>query len=182
MRKFVLIPIVNLGTEATGLFIEIMSEPACLTGVNFQQLKNSGLAREVKKTEAILKRLSHSRTSSNHLYLSHQFINMSNLPISFGLTLASFLQHKKCFYRKIITIGDIDMSSSQLLISAGHYFETQLTAILELGRQPFKIALFVPAQQLNESHHYLAHDLAELNIELNAVDTLYEALSYLGVA
>jgi hypothetical protein len=57
-----------------------------------------------------------------------------------------------------------------------------MAAILALGKQPYRVALFIPAQLLDETQNDLPHHFAELNIELKAVTTLYEALTCLGVA
>ncbi len=82
MRKFILIPVVNLGIKPKGVFLEIISESANFGGVNFQDLKNSGLANEVAITEAILNRLSHPKISACHLYLSHHLQNLNSHSIS----------------------------------------------------------------------------------------------------
>jgi hypothetical protein len=182
MRKFILIPVVSLGVEPKGLFLEIICEAACFGGVDFQNLKNSGLAKEVAITEKILTRLSHPKTSACHLYLSNHFLNLNSLSISLGLTLAAFLQQKNCRYHKIIAIGEIDLHSLHLSVSNEHFFETQITAIIALGKQPYLVALFVPAQLLNDTHHALSNRLEKLNIELKVVATLYEALTCLRVA
>ncbi len=182
MRKFILIPVVKMGKEPKGLFLEIISEPSCFGGVDFQNLKNNGLAEEVAITEKILNRLKYLKTTASQLYLSGYFLNINNLSISLGLTLSAFLQQKNCRYNKIIVLGEIDVNSSQLLVSGGPFFETQIATILSLGRQPSTVALFVPAQLLIGSQHDLSNHLAELNIELKVVATLYDALSRLGVA
>ncbi len=182
MRKFILIPVVKLGKEPKGLFLEIISETRCFGGVSFQHLINNGLAEEVALTEKILNRLDQLKPTASQLYLTSHLLNINNLSISLGLTLSAFLQQKKCRYNKIIVLGEIDVNSSQLLVFGGHFFETQLATILSLGRQPSTVALFVPTQLLNELHHDLSNHLVALNIELKGVATLYEALSHLGVA
>ncbi|MCF6203577.1 MAG: hypothetical protein L3J59_07900 [Methylococcaceae bacterium] len=182
MRKFILIPVVNLGIKPKGVFLEIISESANFGGVNFQDLKNSGLANEVAITEAILNRLSHPKISACHLYLSHHLQNLNSHSISLGLTLAVFLQQRNCQYHKVIAIGEIDIYSSDLSISGGHYFEIQIAAILALGKQPYLVALFIPAHLLNETADALVHRLAKLNFEVKAVITLGEALTSLGVS
>jgi hypothetical protein len=182
MRKFILIPVVNLGIKPKGIFLEIISESANFGGVNFQDLKNSGLAKEVTMTEAILNRLNHPKISANHLYLSYYLPNLNSHSISLGLTLAVFLQQRNCPYHKVIAIGEIDIHSSDLSISGGHYFETQITAILALGKQPYLVALFIPSYLLNGIAGALVNRLAELNFEVKAVITLDEALTSLGVS
>ncbi len=182
MRKFILIPVVNLGIKPKGIFLEIISESANFGGVNFQDLKNSGLAKEVAMTEAILNRLYHPKISSSHLYLSYHLPNLNCHSISLGLTLAAFLQQRNCQYHKIIAIGEIDIHSPDLSISGGYYFETQIAAILSLGKQPYLVALFIPAHLLNKTADTLVSQLAELNFEVKAVITLDEALISLGVS
>ncbi len=96
--------------------------------------------------------------------------------------MAVFLQQRNCQYHKVIAIGEIDIYSSDLSISGGHYFEIQIAAILALGKQPYLVALFIPAHLLNETADALVHRLAKLNFEVKAVITLGEALTSLGVS
>lgn len=182
MRKFILIPVVNLGADPNVIFLEIISESACFCGVDFQNLKNSGLAKEVAKTEKILSYINYPKLSSSHLYLSYHFLNTDGLSISLGLTLAAFFQQKDCRYQKIVAIGEIDIHSSHLPVLGGRYIDTQIAAILALGKQPNAVALFFPAQLLNETSPALIYQLTELNFEVKLVSTLNEALISLGVA
>lgn len=182
MRKFVLVPIVKLGSEPYGLFLEVMSEPASFKGVHFQHLKNSGLASAVTVTQTILKRLACSTIAPNNLYLSNYFLNLSGLKsISLGLTLAVFMQQESCPYQKIIAIGEIEVHSPKLSVSGGLYFETQIAAILALGKQTYSVPLFLPKNVLNKNYKNLTKHLAELNIILKPVTNIYEALADFGI-
>jgi hypothetical protein len=115
-------------------------------------------------------------------YLSNHFLNLNELKaISLGLTLAAFIQQKSCPYRKIIVLGEIDRHCSLLSVSGGQYFETQIAAILALGKQTYPIPLFLPVSVLNKSHNNLSNHLAKLNILLKPVATLAEALADFGI-
>jgi len=179
MRKFALIPVVNLGSDLKVVFLEIMSEPAYFGRWDFQNVKNSGLTKEVATTEKILTILNVSKIAPSCLYLSHHLSNINSLSISLGLTLAAFLQQQNCPYHKIIAIGEVDINNPQLTISGGQYFETQIKAVLALGVQPYKVAFFVPAHLLNNTDQDLVQRLAALNIELKEVVTLKEAITCL---
>lgn len=182
MRKFVLIPIVSLGRDAKGHFLEVMSEPASFGGVNFQALKSSGLTSQVALTEQILNSLSYFGMSGNNLYLSNYFLNLSGLKgISLGLTLAAFMQQNTCPYQKIIALGEIVIDSLNLTVSASQYFDMQIAAVLGLGKQIHPLPLYLPADALNENIKNLSQQLNELNIVLKPITTLADALADFGI-
>ncbi|MEQ1637768.1 MAG: hypothetical protein ABL903_13875 [Methylococcales bacterium] len=181
MRKFVWVPVINLGRKNQGQFLEIMSEPARLGGVNMDTLKNSGLNKNITATEAILKRLAQQPENTN-LYLTSFLINLSNTQgINLGLVLASFIQTPSCPYQKIIVAGQVDVAQPSLPITASNHFDEKVEIIIKSGKQPKPIPFFFSRTLFNEKHAPLLSKLLALNIVLKPIDNLMEALSDFGL-
>lgn len=181
MRKFVWVPIVSLGQNTQGKFLEIMSEPACFGGINMDALKNYGLTKNIAATQVVLKRVTQQPSSAN-LYLTSFLANLSNTQgINLGLILASFIQAPTCPYQKIIVAGQLETAKASLSVTTTGHFETKVKTILNLGEQAEPIPFYFPRAMTTESHLPLLSQMAALNIVLKPVDNLAEALFDFGL-
>jgi hypothetical protein len=184
MRKFVWIPVVSLGPQTPGQFLEIMSEPACFGGINMDALKNCGLDKNIAETQAILKQLTQQPNRAN-LYLTRYLVNLSNTQgVNLGLTLASFIQAPTCPYQKVIVTGQLQLDATQasLSIATTGHFEAKIQTILNLGAQSDSIPFYFPRAMITESNATLLSQLPALNIVLKPIDNLSEIFIDFGLS
>lgn len=180
MRKFIIIPIVALGEEPKGVCLEFISDPYFYGGANFKNIINRGLAKAVTATQQVLKQLRHVDCPSSYLYLNTYYLNLTHVKsITLGLALAVFMQKKSCGYKKIIALGKVDPESHIVSVSTHEYFNLQLQAVLKIGKQTQITPLFLPLNISKNIQQSSINRLAELNIQLTPVTTLYEALAIL---
>ncbi|NOT84623.1 MAG: hypothetical protein HOP02_07570 [Methylococcaceae bacterium] len=179
MRKFVWVPVVSLGREATGQFLEIMSEPTLMGGINMNALKNCGFNKNIAHIEAVLTQLS-VKPSSAKLYLTGFLVNLSNTQgVNLGLLIACFMQAPACPYQKIIVTGNLD--TEKLTVTDAVNFEAKIQTLLNLGKQAEPIAFFFPRVMLNENNAALLAPLAAMNIRLKPIDSLWDVLVDFGL-
>lgn len=182
MRKFALIPVIDLSGQTKGQFLEIMSEPAYFGGVNMDTLKSGGLSQNILVAKEVLKHLNICPKSAT-LCLTNFLADVSNTQgINLGLLLACFLQTPTCSYQKIIVTGQLNSASAQLSVTTALHFEAKLHAILTLGTQPEPIPFFFPQAMDTYKYKPLLLRLETINITLKPIDSLFDALSDFGIS
>jgi hypothetical protein len=181
MRKFVWVPVISLGKENTGQFLEIMSEPASLGGIDMDALSNSGLNPSVALTQTVL-RLFDQQPSSAKLYVTGFLTNLSNTQgINLGLLAACFIQIPTCHYQKIIVTGQLNAEQALLPITETGYFETKVSTILNLGEQAQPIPFYFPKLMQTEANQRLLSQLVEINILLKPINSFFDILADLKI-
>lgn len=181
MRKFVWVPVVSLGRNTQGQFLEIMSEPTCFGGINMEALQNCGLNKNIAATKTVLSGLPY-QPSSAKLYLTGFMANLGNTQgINLALLLAGFIQAPTCPHQKIIVTGQLDTAKAALPVTTTSYFEAKANTILNLGTQPEALPFYFPRAMLTEKHTRLLAQLAAANIVLKPIGSLSEVLVDFGM-
>lgn len=177
MRKFVYVPVIDLGQQAKGQFLEIMNESTCFGGINMNALKSCGLTKHIAVTKAILTQLN-IQPHSAHLYVTSFLDNVGNTQgVNLGLVLACLIQAPACPYQKIIVTGQLNTTNEHLTVTEAIYFEAKIQAILNLGNHAQPIPFFFPQAMATKNTIPLLARLEALNIVLKPIDTLFDVLS-----
>lgn len=179
MSKQVLIPLVSLALGVVDSFLELRAEPGLSDNQDcFQLLQQGSLKTAVCLARQALQTLP-AINFSNSIYLASGNVALSSSSgAGLALTLSPWLTRAEFPYQRSIVMGTLVFSrppGQSIQIASGGYIKEKLQAVLRLGYQIEPTLLIMSAQVNDLNLTDIYQTLAEKNIAVRTVATLYDA-------